>query len=61
MNAPAHAVQVTILRAFRFPEEVWSDLTDPRFVFSFFSFIAANGVFGAGLHFRGVQAEALDL
>jgi tellurite resistance protein TehA-like permease len=52
---------LTILRAFRFPEEVWSDLTDPRFVFSFFTLIAANGVFGAGLHLRGAQADALNL
>jgi tellurite resistance protein TehA-like permease len=52
---------LTILRAFRFPEELWSDLTDPRSVFSFFTLIAANGVFGAGLHLRGVHREALDL
>ena len=52
---------LTILRAVRFPEGLWSNLTDPRFVFSFFTLIAANGVFGAGLHLRGVHAEALDL
>lgn len=52
---------LTILRAFRFPEELWSDLTDPRCVFSFFTLIAANGVFGAGLHLRGDPSDALDL
>ena len=52
---------LTILRAYRFPEKLFSDLTNPRFVFSFFTLIAANGVFGVGLHLRGVHREALDL
>jgi tellurite resistance protein TehA-like permease len=52
---------LTILRAVRFPEELWLDLADPRLVFSFFTLIAANGVFGAGLHLRGADREALDL
>ncbi len=52
---------LTILRAVRFPQAILSDLTDPRVVFSFFTLIAANGVFGAGLHLRGVEAEALEL
>ncbi|MCI0467263.1 MAG: tellurite resistance/C4-dicarboxylate transporter family protein [Beijerinckiaceae bacterium] len=49
------------LRALKFPQAIWSDLTDPRAVFSFFTLIAANGVFGAGLHLRGAEAEALGL
>ncbi|MCI0737342.1 MAG: tellurite resistance/C4-dicarboxylate transporter family protein, partial [Beijerinckiaceae bacterium] len=49
------------LRALRFPQAIWSDLTNPCVVFSFFTLIAANGVFGAGLHLRGVEAEALNL
>jgi tellurite resistance protein TehA-like permease len=52
---------LTLVRAIRFPEAVWADLIDPRMVFSFFTLIAANGVFGAGLRLRGVAAEALDL
>jgi tellurite resistance protein TehA-like permease len=63
LNALAYpwlAILITV-RALRFPEELVADLTDPRLVFSFFTLIAANGVFGAGLHLRGVHREALDL
>ncbi len=52
---------LTILRAYRFPEKLFSDLMNPRLVFSFFTLIAANGVFGVGLHLHGVHREALDL
>jgi len=52
---------LTLVRAFRFPEAMCADLLDPRIIFSFFTLIAANGVFGAGLNLRGVHAEPLDL
>lgn len=52
---------LTVVRAFRFPEEIAGDLIDSRYVFSFFTLIAANGVFGSGLHLRGVVKEALEL
>lgn len=52
---------LTLVRAWQFPKAVWADLIDPRIVFSFFTLIAANGVFGAGLHLRGIVTEPLDL
>jgi tellurite resistance protein TehA-like permease len=52
---------LTLVRAFRFPEALWADLIDPRFVFSFFTLIAANGVFGSALYSRGVVTEAMEL
>ena len=52
---------LTVARALRFPQAVWLDLTNPRLVFSFFTLVAANGVFGAGAHLRGVAAAALHL
>ena len=62
-NAVAYAwlAILTIARALRFPHAVWLDLTNPRLVFSFFTLVAANGVFGAGAHLRGVAATALHL
>jgi hypothetical protein len=48
-------------RALRFPQALWLDLTNPRLVFSFFTLVAANSVFGAGAHLRGVAAAALHL
>jgi len=63
LNAAAYPwlAILTTVRAIRVPEVLVSDLTDPRLVFSFFTLLAANGVFGAGLHLRGVHREALDL
>jgi tellurite resistance protein TehA-like permease len=52
---------LTLVRAFRLPEAVWADLTDPRFVFTFFTLIASNGVFGSALYSRGVVTEAMEL
>jgi hypothetical protein len=54
-NAVAYAwlAILTIARALRFPHAVWLD--------SFFTLVAANGVFGAGAHLRGVAATALHL
>jgi len=52
---------LTALRSVRFPQAVWSDLTNPRRVFSFFTLVASNGVLGAGIRLRGVAAEPLDL
>jgi hypothetical protein len=48
-------------RALRFPQALWLDLTNPRLVFSFFTLVAANSVFGVGAHLRGVAAAALHL
>lgn len=49
------------LRSIRFPELVWSDLTNPRRVFSFFTLVASNDVLGAGFYLRGVAGVPLDL
>jgi hypothetical protein len=50
-----------LLRCVRFPRAVWADLTNPHIVFSFFTLVASNGVFGAGVHLRGAVAVALAL
>ncbi|PZR81975.1 MAG: hypothetical protein DLM68_16690 [Hyphomicrobiales bacterium] len=62
-NAPAYPwlAILTVMRAVRFPQAVWLDLTNPRLVFSFFTLVAANDVFGDGIHLRGVAAAALHL
>jgi tellurite resistance protein TehA-like permease len=52
---------LTLLRAIWFPQAIWVDLTSPQRVFAFFTLVAANGVFGAGLKLRGAGLEALDL
>jgi tellurite resistance protein TehA-like permease len=52
---------LTALRAVRFPRALWSDLIDPRFVFSFFTLVAASSVFGESLDLRGFSAAALYL
>ena len=48
-------VLLTTLRLVRFPRALWADLIDPRLVFSFFTLVAGTGVFGAGMHLRGVR------
>ncbi len=49
---------LTILRAVRFPRALWSDLTNPRLVFSFFAIVAGSDVFGESLDLRGFSAAA---
>ena len=49
----------TLLRALRVPRAMWSDLTNPRLVFSFFTMVAATDVLGAGIALRGFAGVAL--
>ena len=56
-----YLVILTILRFVRFPRALWSDLIDPRHVFSFFTLVAGTSVFGAGIHLRGFATAALFL
>lgn len=55
VNSLAYPVLVifTILRAISFSKSLWSDLTNPRLVFSFFTIVAATDVFGVGINLRG--------
>ena len=46
-------VVASLARLARFAPAVWADLTDPRLVFAFFTFVAASDVFGIGLDLRG--------
>jgi len=52
---------LTVLRALRFPRALWSDLTNPRHVFSFFTLVASSSVFGESLDLRAFSAAAFDL
>ena len=52
---------LTVLRFTRFRQAAWSDLIDPRLVFSFFTIVAGTDVFGIGLHLRGNATAALCL
>lgn len=54
-------VTTTILRAFRVPRALWRDLTNPRQVFAFFTFIAATDVVGVGIILRGLSILPLAL
>ena len=49
----------TLLRTLRVPSAMWSDLTNPRLVFSFFTMVAATDVLGAGIALRGFAGVAL--
>jgi len=62
-NAAAYAwlAGLTIVRAARFPQVVWSDLLNPRLVFAFFSFVAATDLIGEGGYLRGFTTTALYL
>ena len=51
----------TGLRIVRFPRALWSDLTNPRLVFAFFTLVAGTDVLGAGMHLRGFTTMALWL
>lgn len=54
-------VALTIARALRYPRALWSDLTNPRLVFAFFTIVAASDVLGVGAHLRGFTTIALWL
>jgi tellurite resistance protein TehA-like permease len=49
------------LRAIRFRGQLWSDLINPRLVFSFFTIVAAADVFGLQLVHRGHFEPAVAL
>lgn len=51
----------TLLRVMRFRAALWSDLINPRLVFSFFSIVAGTDVFGAGVALRGGETAVLLL
>ena len=46
---------------YAFPAGRWSDLVNPRLVFSFFTIVAGTDVFGIGLDLRGHATAALCL
>ena len=52
---------LTVLRFLRFRHYAWSDLVNPRLVFSFFTIVAGSDVLGVGLHLRGHATVALWL
>jgi tellurite resistance protein TehA-like permease len=52
---------LTVARALRHPRALWSDLTNPRLVFAFFTLVAASDVLGLGFHLRGFASVALGL
>lgn len=52
---------LTAWRLVRYPRAIWTDLIDPRLVFSFFTTVAATDVFGVGVNLRGSGTIALAL
>jgi tellurite resistance protein TehA-like permease len=52
---------LTVVRFARFRQAAWSDLINPRLVFSFFTIVAGTDVFGIGLNLRGHATAALWL
>ena len=54
-------IVATLIRALRHHRALWSDLINPRLVFSFFTIVAASDVFGIGLNLRGHGTLALAL
>jgi tellurite resistance protein TehA-like permease len=52
---------LTVLRLARFWQALWSDLINPRLVFSFFTIVAGTDVFGVGINLRGFTTIALLL
>ena len=54
-------VLLTLWRLLSFPRALWSDLTSPSRVFSFFTVIAGTGVFAVALNLRGLGHTALSL
>ncbi|MCC6223116.1 MAG: tellurite resistance/C4-dicarboxylate transporter family protein [Thermoleophilia bacterium] len=63
VNLAAFAVLVlaTTLRAGIYRRELWSDLTNPRLVFTFFTIVAGANVLGSGLYVRGFELVAAGL
>jgi tellurite resistance protein TehA-like permease len=59
-NLVAYSVQVVfiVLRAIWFWRALWTDLINPRLVFSFFTIVAATDVLGIGIYLRGFQSVA---
>ncbi|MGD9968018.1 MAG: tellurite resistance/C4-dicarboxylate transporter family protein [Hyphomonadaceae bacterium] len=49
---------VTVLRLAWAREALWADLTSPKFVFAFFTMVAATDVLGVGLNLRGWEGTA---
>jgi tellurite resistance protein TehA-like permease len=54
-------ILLTLLRLALFPRALWADLVNPGLVFSFFTLIAATGVFAVALSLRGLGHIALAL
>jgi tellurite resistance protein TehA-like permease len=54
-------IVLTVVRAVRYRSALWTDLLDPRLVFSFFTIVAATDVFGLALNLRGFAATAFFL
>ncbi len=51
----------TISRAVMFPRELWSDLVNPKWVFSFFTLVAGVNVLGIQLYMRDAITPAIVL
>jgi len=49
----------TVLRVISFSGALWSDLINPRLVFSFFTIVAGTDVLGIGISLRGFATVAL--
>jgi tellurite resistance protein TehA-like permease len=54
-------ILLTLWRLSSFPRALWTDLTNPTAVFSFFTVIAGTGVFAVALDLRGLVHIALAL
>ena len=54
-------IALTLLRAVRHRHALWTDLLDPRLVFSFFTIVAGTDVFGIGVNLRGFAGVAFAL
>jgi tellurite resistance protein TehA-like permease len=54
-------VLLTGARIVRHPRAIWSDLTNPRLVFAFFTLVAASDVLGLGVNLRGYPGLAIAL
>ncbi len=54
-------VALTVARGLRYPRALWSDLVNPRLVFSFFTIVAATDILGAQLRLRGYDGVATGL
>jgi Voltage-dependent anion channel len=52
---------LTVLRAVLFWRDLRADLVNPGLVFSFFTIVAATGVFGSGIDLRGFASVAQAL